>query len=365
MPRPLEELRPALQADARDSKIAAARSLRKSLLAFPERLAESVRLLRDTAAPVDLRRAIAVVLGTLPGREGKRAILEALRDGETAGLERTVILALGAAEFDDGLEFERDDQPHSIQAAPGLAVFVMGPLEDPEARAEVGKYLAVLAADERRAAARVLRDSTGFPDVRRGFLDRLGSEPDGETLAEEAAALCRWTGKTARDDPERGAVLGRILDGIADSEEIVRFRLTSPLSSVELLSSESGRLRELAGSASPDARAFACDVLGRRLGFSDVEDRDALPLLSKAAVSDPDSFVRKTAAVALSRLAQHPEVLRILTTVLQGDTEWSVRASAARALSNAGSAARPALEAAARSDPNPEVRTAAQRALPN
>jgi HEAT repeat protein len=363
VPRPLEELRPALQAGERPAKIEAARSLRKSLLAFPDRMKEAIRFLRDPGAPVELRRSMAVVLGSLPGRLGKRALLESLRDRTVEGLERTVILALGSIEFEDGREFERDDQPNAVWAAPGMAVFVLGPLGDPEARAELDGHLTGSQAEERRAAARVLRDSTGFPEVRKAFLDRLGAETDGETAAEEAAALATWTGKAPSGDAERGATMGRVLDLLPASDEIVRFRLTSPLSSLELLPAEADRLRGIASSGDADTRHFAMSVLGRRLGISGEEDRTALPILILATAQDPEAEVRAVAALGLGRVSKEPQVLGALTTALGADPVWEVRAAAARALSGAGPSARAALQLAAQSDSHPDVRVAAERAL--
>ncbi len=362
---PREGIRLAAKSGNRESLVAAARRLRASILADPSLLAEAIRLLFDPAEDLAARQAAAVVLGSLPDAAGKEALLKLLRGGAAAGFERTVILALGIVEVEDGDEFERDGQPYSLEAAPGLAVFVRGPVPA-EARGELARRLSEGASPALRlAAARVLRDSSASPEVRQAFLDRVEREPDPEVAAESAAALCDWTRQAGPTDPERALVLSKILDAAPRSDEVVRFRLTAPLASTGLSADEAQRLHALASHEGAETRRFAVEVLGRRLGGYPSEDGPATPLLVKAAAADPSADVREAASLALGRAAADPRAVQALAAALRADSDWEVRAAAARSLGRASGseAAREALRAAAASDAREEVRAAAERAL--
>jgi HEAT repeat protein len=356
----LKELRNA----NRPITVAEARKLRDTLLAFPSFLSDLLAVLQDASAPLSLRQGIGVVLGTLPA--GKTALLEALRTGSVTGLERTVILAIGIRAIEDGDLFDRKGEPFSMEPASGLFVFVSGPLPDQESRSALARFLAGSPADEvRRAAARVLRDSIGFPDVRTALVGRLETEHDPETLGESAAALATWTRSVRLEDNERGQIVGKLLDLAPQADEVVRFRLTSPISSTPLASAEWERLRGLAEAPAANSRLFVTEVLGKRIGVSADEDTRALPILTRAAVGDGDAAVREAAALALGRVATVPAALQSLTTCLQADADWEVRAAAARSLGQArnSEAARDALQKAAQSDAHPTVRQVAQRSL--
>jgi hypothetical protein len=350
----------------RSATLAAARALRAALASDPAHLPAAAAVLRDESAPAAIREAVAAILGSLPGEAGKRAVLEELRSGSLLGIERVGILALGISEVEDGSAFERDGQPHAVEITPGLTVFVSGPLEDPEARVEAALRLgAADSAEERLAAARVLHDSSKFPETRDAFLEGLGSEPDGEVAAEAASALAEWTREVPLGDEERAAVVDRLFDVVPDSEEVVRFRLTAPLSSTSLSPEEAQRLTALAAAPQEDARRFAIDVLGRQLDPRSPGGDSRLGILASAAVSDSSSEVREAAAFALGRVTGDPGAVEALVRALGQDPDWEVRAAAARSLGpSAGlETARAALAAAASSDPQAEVRAAAEESL--
>jgi HEAT repeat protein len=354
-------LREALANGGRDGVLAAARALRDLLLAEPSLVAEIGGLLADPSAPADFRRALAVVLGSLSDGTGKRVVLEALRGGSLAGLERTALLALGIEELDDGESFERDNQPYAMELAPGLVVFVHGRIADAEARAEATRWIAAGDTQERLAAARLLRETLDVPEVRWALFDRLEKESDAEVTSELAAALCGWTRSAKPEDAERTRVLDRLFATVPRDEQ-VRFRLTAPLSSAPLSPAEVERLRSLASAETPEVRRFAVDVLGRRLDARRPEGDPAVGLLARAATSDPSPGVREMAALMLGRAAQDPRAVQSLLTALR-DSDWEVRATAARSLGRAsGAEVRSALEAAT-SDDRAEVRAAASKSL--
>ncbi len=360
---PAQQLK-GLRAANRPLDIAEARKLRDTLLAFPSQLAELVAILQDPTAPLALRQGVAVVLGTLPA--GKTALLESLRGGRCSGLERTVILSIGIRAIEDGDLFDRKGEPFSMEPAPGLFVFVSGPLPEQESRSELARLLSGSPTDDvRRAAARVLRDSTGFPDVRTALLGQLATEHDSETVGESAAALAGWTRTARPEDVERGQIVGKLLDLAPQADDVVRFRLTSPISSTPLASAELERLRGMAEAPAPNTRLFVTEVLGKRIGVSADEDARSLPILAKTAVGDADASVREAAALALGRVASTPAALQSLTTSLRSDDNWEVRAAAARSLGQARDSedARKALQTAAQSDQNATVRQVAQRSL--
>jgi HEAT repeat protein len=350
----------------RPALVAASRELRDALSALPGLFKEAVRILTDSSADPTFRRAIAVVLGSLPGEEGKRVLAKALADHKVDGLERSVILAIGIGEIEDGGIFEREGQPYATEAAPGLFVLVRGAIGDAQARAELSRFLAESpASDVRLASARVLRDSTAQAEVRQALSGRLEQETDAEVLAEAAAALTNWSRAADSALPERGEVLSKVFDRIPGCEEVLRLRLQAPLSSTPFTPEESQRLHTLAIDVDPDARRFAVDVLGRRIGMSAADSELSVPVLRSSVTLDSNPHVRETAALGLGRVATDPQVVQTLAAALQRDADWEVRATAARSLGRAAGseAARQALQTAAANDPREEVRSSAQRSL--
>jgi len=303
---------------------------------------------------------LAVVLGTLRHPEARLALTRLLRSSPPPELERTLLLALGARESDDGDLFRRDGQPYAMEAAPGLVVFVSGSIPNDEERSEILRALRESPwSASRLAAARVLRDSLEFQEVRGTLLDGLTTEPDAEVRSEAAAALCSWTREVPIHDAERAVTLARLLDVAARTDEIVRFRLIAPISSTPLAPDEMLRLRALAVDSQWDTRRFAVEVLGRRI----TEDSETVRLLAGAVLVDPSPAVREAAALALGRVAG--SVTETLAAALGRDPDWEVRAAAARSLGRAGdsAAARKALETAAVADPHPDVRGVAAEIL--
>jgi len=342
-----------------------ARALRESLLRSDDALREALRELCDPRTERRRREALAVILGSLPGERGKKALLGALRSGALAGLERAAILALGIRTLEDGREFARDGMPYAVEAAEGLVVYVRDPLRDPDARAEVARLLAEAAEPAaRRAAALVLRDSASFPEVREALLGRVGVERDIEAAAESAAAVATWARHAAPEEGDRPRIVARIADALPQGDELFRFRLLSPLGEVTMKPPEAARVRGMLESPDPDLRGFAADVLGRRLEAHPGRDLEAVPLLIRTLVGDSSDAVREAAALALGRASGDERAREGLARALRSDPDWEVRAAAARALAShpSGGSAR-ALREALAADPRSEVRQAATRSL--
>lgn len=356
----------ALDSGDRPAVLSAVRTLRSALAADAALVQPLGESFLDPSAEAGLREALAVVLGSLPEESGgKRILIDALRR-DLGPLERVAILALGMEETPDGEEFERDDQPHAVKLNGFFTAVVRGALKDADAREAVLSRLSLqVGAAERLAAARVLRDSTTFPEVRRAFFERLRGEGDPEVLAETAAALGEWARGMAVEDTERTMVIDTMFDIVPGADEAVRFRLTSPLSAAPLAAREAERLGEIARAGSEDARRFAVDVLGRRLDPRRPPDEAALAPLLGSLGSDSSPHVREAAALALGRAAGDPAVAGALARALREDLDWEVRATAARALAAARDApeAGEALTRAGAEDPHPEVRAAATEAL--
>jgi hypothetical protein len=333
----------------------AARELRALLLADPATFEEGARMLLDPTVHNARRGMLAVVLAAL-GPAGLAVVLEALRSPQSPALTRTLLLALGIREAEDDRMFEREGQPFAVEAVPGLQVLVYGALEAPAARDAALARLQAEAPELRRAAALVLRDSTTFLEVRRALLEGLRGESD----AEAAASLGAWARQAPGGDGERRAVVDALLEVIPTGDEVVRFRLTAPMSALDLEPAEALRLEALATEKEAEVRRFAVDVLGRRA--SSPASASARLAVERALAADADAEVRESAAHSLGRWRPESRPAAVLQAALHGDPDWEVRAAAAGSLAGI-EASRPALEAAAAGDPRLEVRAAARRAL--
>ncbi|NIP98355.1 MAG: hypothetical protein GWO24_35070, partial [Akkermansiaceae bacterium] len=122
--RELSELERAHLSGKREDLLAAARRLRELLIEEPDLLGEAGMVLRDRQSGLPLRRALSVVLGSLPNGIGKPVVLQALRSGRLAGMERCAVLSLNIVEEESPPVYQRDGHPFVIEAAPGLVVFV-------------------------------------------------------------------------------------------------------------------------------------------------------------------------------------------------------------------------------------------------
>lgn len=342
-----------------------ARLLRRRLMASDDELRDAVALLRDAGRDRRQRERIAVVLGSLPGLRGKRELFRALRDGSLGGLERAAVLALGAHSPEEEREFARDGMPYAVEAAEGLVVYVCRPVEDPDARLEILRRLSDGTDPAvRRASALVLRDSVAWPEVREGFLARLGTERDSEAAAEGAAALAQWARRAAPEDAERARIVGRITEVAPERDEVFRFRLLSPIGEAPMTPDETAGLRRLLDSPDPDVRGFGADLLGRRLESQPGRDPEAVPRLVRTLEADPDDAVRATSARALGCALGDAAARSALLRALSGDVEWPIRASAATALgAHPSTEVLDALRRAAAQDSSREVRLASSRAL--
>ncbi|MFT5109731.1 MAG: HEAT repeat protein [Pseudoalteromonas tetraodonis] len=363
----LGDLEDACLSGDRDRLIALARLLRDLTISDPSTISGLERALADVENGTPLRRVLAIVLGSLPGKEGKAALIRALQLGAVDGLERSVVLASNMVVEEAPPIFHRDGHPFSVEAAPGLVVFVRGPIEDSSTREVVKNLFSSSEGAVRLAAAIVLRDSMEFSDARDAMRERLAeSEPDDEVRAEAAASLAHWSKRIPGGDTERSEVLTELLQALSGSGEVVRLRLTSPLIQNPLGPDQVELLRTLASDDSDEnVRRTATEILGRRLSQSPDERADTVAMLATTTSTDPSPLVRETGVMSLRHAAGVPGVSEILIGVANSDSDPEVRAAAAASLASFQSedAAREALVDVRDNDPSEMVRAAANRAL--
>jgi len=238
----------------------------------------------------------------------------------------------------------------------------------------------------RQAAWRLSRDASRMGPAIPALTRRL-TDPDESVRVAAATALER-TGSLAR------SAVPALFDRLGDPRQSVRWSAANALSTIGLAGGDGMRLASALRHPDEHIRAFAAWTLGEMVD----QGQPAVPDLV-AAVADPDPAVRVVVVMALGKIrSPQPEVIDALDRAL-ADRGWEyrwraaqalgkihvdtggavaslakalaqdedarVRREAARALGRMGKAAErvvPAL-AAARRDPDPEVRAAAGSAL--
>jgi hypothetical protein len=358
----VETLGKALQRDGAATKVQeTAASLRRLLRgdASARQMAQS--LLLDPETPRDLRAALALVLGTLPGEASDGALLEALeRFATDREFVRCALLALAAtrAPPEDDEVFGLGDRPWGEHGPGGLGVTVRRAIEDPRVRQAIALHLQHEDSPVRRAAALALRHSVEAADVRRAFLSALAAEPRDEVALVMGEALAGWAGGT-EDRAARAEVVRRLLGRAGDDGfDGYRFRMEDDLRRVALDLKERALLHEYALSARPFAvRSFALTVLAGSAERSGREAEDETrALLHGLLAGDRDGAVRDLAARLLGKLPPNAESLELLAEVSRRDPAWNVRYAAVEALAASGRHPRVvAALTAASSDTDPRV----------
>lgn len=351
----------------RDLLVEAARELRGLLAAESDLLAEAEQALHDTHSGLTLRRVLSVVLGSLPGNTGKALVLGALQKGRLREMEHCAIFCLNIVPEESPPLFERDGQPFSVEVAPGLVVFVRGQIEDDATRAVLAGLADFPDDAIRLAVTRVLRDSIEFADVRTVMRSRLSQEEvSDEVRGEAGAALAHWLQTTGIDAEEKSIVVDELFNAMADSGEILHFRLSSPLAEVPLDAVQRSRLYALAASPDEGLRRTITEIVGRRLqARAGTESDRALDLLLRMTSLDTSSLVRETAAMQLRHGKGDPKATAALVHAIRLDADPEVRAAAVSSLWAMGATGdqRDVLLLAREKDSSPMVRAAARRAL--
>jgi len=334
---PVAALEEALRNGETAQAQAAAATLRRLLRLDEEarRMAES--LLLDEQTGRELRMALALVLGTLPGGAADPALLEALgRFASDAAFVRCGLLALGATREppEDDEIFGLGDRPWGASGPGGLGITVRRFIGDPHLRQTLALYLEDERGEVRQAAAVVLRHTVSVREVRHAFLAALATENRDEVALELGESLASWAGG-AKDPEGRAEVVARLLARAADKGlDGYRFRIEDDFRRVALDGGQRTLLREYARPARPfGVRGFALEVLAgsavRSGGRAVCETRE---LLEETLAGDPESAIRDLSARLLGRLPYDRRTVERLAAVTRRDAAWNVRYTALGAL---------------------------------
>ena len=358
---PIHALGAALLSGEAPRVRAAAAALRRRLRLDPAAFEEAATLLLDPATDPDLRRALALVLGTFGGARNDEALLELLRrfPGDAATV-RCALFALGGTrepEEDDEV-FGLGDRPFGAEGPGGLGITVRRALGDPALRAAMAPFLGAGEVEVRGAAAAALRHSVGEGDVREAFLGALGAETADEVLEVVGEALGGRAGATA-EAGERSAIVAGIL-ARAGAEEYggLRFRVEDDFERIALTAGEREALSALAAPGHPfSVRSFAMTVAARSAGRGGPgAEEEARVLLGGILGWDGDGAARDLAARLLRRLPASSAATAVLCRAATGDAAWNVRFTSLETLASWGPLAgvREAL-AAGTADPDERV----------
>ncbi len=316
----------------------AAAALRRLVRTDEAALRAAQKELLAAGTPRDVRMALALVLGTLPGSDD--VLLEAARRfAEDAEFVRCALLALGATREpeDEDEIFDLGDRPWGERGPLGLGITVRRSIDDARVRSSVASWLEDDAIAVRRAAAVALRQSLAAADTRDAFLSQLEREESDEVASVVGEALARRAGEEG--DAARAAIVGVLLRRAADEGfDGYRFRLEDDLGSVALTPSERMALLDLARAPHPfGVRSFALSALGAgapRWGAEAVTE--ARRLFEAFLREDADDAVRDIAARLLGKLPADDGSVALLARAASADAAWRVRYSAVEALAASG-----------------------------
>jgi hypothetical protein len=353
-PDALGDLRGALARGDADAARAAAAALRRLLRTDASARARAAALLLDPAADPDLRRALALVLGTFGGTANDALLLEVLRrfPGDEA-LAAAALLALGGTREpeDDDEVFGLGDRPWGAHGPGGIGITVRREIGDEGVRRAAESFLLRPEPGLREAAARALRHSLASADAREAFLLSLGREREDAVAAVLGEALAGRAGRSGDPAERRGIVEALLARAPEEGLDAYRFRMEDDLAGVALEPDARTRLEGLAGPGSPFAvRAFALSVLARSAVASGAEAAAAArDLLAGVVARDGDAAARDLAARLLRSLPWEEAAGAALAKAAREDAAWNVRFTALETLASYGP--RPgvaaALEAAA------------------
>lgn len=326
----------------------AAADLRRLLRTDEQSRRAAEAALLDPGTRRELRMALALVFGTLPGSDA--VLLDALdRFAADPELVRCALLALGATRepIDEDDVFGLGDRPYGEGGPKGIGITVRREIDDARVRAEIGSRLAAGEAANRRAAAVALRASIARLDVRDAFLAALRGDADDGVAGVVGEALAQWAGGPG-DEAERSQIVEALLLRAGDDGlDGYRFRLEDDFARIPLGTAERAALAGLTRPPHPlGIRSFAIRALAGSAARSGGEALDgARELLGGYLRDDADAAVRDMAARMLGRLPLDDVAIGRLARASSQDGEWHVRYAAVEAL---GSAPTPAALAALR-----------------
>ncbi len=351
--------------EAQGAAAALRRLLRRDTAA--RQRAEGLLLGEDT--PRELRMALAIVLGTVPGNVSDAALLNALERVEgDVDLKRCILFALGATREppDDDEVFGLGDRPWGVQGPAGLGITVRREIEDPNVRQAIALRLSDAEAGVREAAAVALRHTTHEPDTRGALLAALRAEASDDVALVLGEALAVWAG-SVREEAASAEVVTALLARAGDpSLEGYRFRMENDFRRIRLTDGQRELLAEYAHPARPfEVRSFAMSVLAAAARHSGaVAMTEARTLLERYLGADREDAIRDLSARLLGTLAPDSGTITKLAAASRADRAWNVRYQALDALARFAPDSR-ALEAlrAATADADERVASRARELL--
>jgi len=338
----------------------AAAALRRLLRTDPDARREAeARLLADDT-PRELRMALGLVLGTLPGSDPvlREALAKFRGDLEVA---RCLVFALGATRepLEDDEVFGLGDRPWGVHGPQGLGITVRRLIEDAETRALLEQCLADERGGLREAAAIALRHTLSDTGVRSSFLATLGGEASDDVALVLGESLAGWAGR-APEGAERIQVVAALLARAGDDAlDGYRFRMEDDFARLTL---DDAAIATLAEYASP-SRPFAVRSFGLT-ALAAAAPETARSLLEEFATREREVPVRDLSARLLGTLPLEQKTLEVLARISREDEAWNVRYQAVEALARHKDekTAAAALQAAT-ADPDERVAKRARAAL--
>lgn len=311
----------------------AAAHLRQLLRTDEAALSQAYAALLDEATDAELRRALAMVLGTLAVDGVDDVLLAALtRFDEDSATVVALIAALGALRDppDEDDVFDMEAAPHFAAHGPGgMGITVRNIIRDPRVEEALGKLLLDPdRADVRLAAVNAMQFSVNQEFSRTRFRTALTNELNDGVASILAQSLGYWT-RRKQSDEARQIVDEVILAADRPGFDEYRMRVETALQESQFGEVARGQLTSWTQPGmSYELRSFAFSAL---LCQRTVEPATRKSLVDIVA-GDPDRAMRDYAARQLARLPAGKDSQAALRGVFDRSTEWSLRSTALTSL---------------------------------
>ncbi|MCA8973506.1 MAG: HEAT repeat domain-containing protein [Planctomycetes bacterium] len=312
---------------------AEAASLRQLLRTDAGALAAAYAALLAADTEADLRRALAMVLGTLPLEGIDEALLAALdRFGDDEAMVLSLIAALGALRDppDEDDVFDLEQAPfHGVPGPGGIGITVRNVIRDPAVERALGQLLLDRERrDVRLGAAAALQWSLDQEPSRTRFLTVLEAETDGSVAAILGEALSLWSRHKHGLEPE--TIVTEVLRAAdrAGFDEY-RLRLETALQHAPLDDGAGAQLRQWAAVGQPfELRSFALSTLAVQASMAPAMRAS----LVTAVDGDADIAMRRHAARLLGQVETGEDSIAALRRAFAQQDDWSLRATALTSL---------------------------------
>jgi len=341
----------------------AAADLRKLLRTDEAALSQAYAALLAEETDAELRRALAMVLGTLAVDGVDDVLLAALTQfDKDATTVVALIAALGALRDppDEDDVFDMEAAPHFAAHGPGgMGITVRNIIKDPRVEEALGNLLLDTdRADVRMAAVNAMQFSVHQEFSRTRFRTALTNELNDGVAAVLAQSLGYWT-RRKQSDEARHIVDEVILAADRPGFDEYRMRVETALQESNFGEIARGQLNSWTQSGmSYEMRTFAFSAL---LCQKTVDPATRQSLIN-IVTADPNRAMRDYAARQLAKLPAGTDSRTALKSVFDNSTDWSLRSTALSSLVGMLPAAqRQALLQRAASDPDQRIVRRAQR----